>query len=90
MGGGDGSGGEVVSGANTLMGMIREAVASTNEAVVYYLQKIIEILCDYFPQVLVALQNMKLVANDGTILAYYAPKFDKELGRIKDRKDRGR
>ena len=88
--GGGEAGDELVGGKNTVMNMIESAVASQNSGIVYYLKKIIEILCDYFPQMLVGFQNMKLVADDGTVLAYYTPKIDKELGRIKDRKDRGR
>lgn len=90
MGGGDGSGGEVVSGAGTLMGMIRAAVATQNEALVYYLQKIIQMLADFFPRVLEALMNMNVVLDDGTLVGRLAPAIDLELGRIKDRKDRGR
>ena len=88
MGGGE-AGSEVVSGTNTLMGMIQSAVASENGVLVYYFNKIIEILATYFPQVLSAAGH-NIVTEDGTILAYYAPKFDKELGKIKERKDRGR
>jgi len=87
-GGGD-AGSEVVSGTNTLMGMIQSAVANENGVLVYYFNRIIEILATYFPQVLEAAGH-DIVAEDGTILAYYAPKFDKELGKIKERKDRGR
>ena len=90
MGGGDGNGGEVVSGASTLMGMIRDAVAAQNEALVYYLQKIIQMLADFFPMVLEALMGMNIVFDDGTLVGRLAPAIDVELGRIKDRKDRGR
>ena len=90
MGGGDGSGGEVVSGANTLMNMIQNAVATQNDAVVYYLQKIIQMLADFFPMVLEALMNMNIVLDDGTLVGRLAPAMDLELGRIKERKGRGR
>lgn len=88
--GGGEAGDELVGGKNTVMGMIAEAVASQNSGVVYYLQKIIQILADFFPQFMEAMQNMKLVTDDGTILAYYVPKIDKELGKIADQKGRGR
>lgn len=42
MGGGDGNGTEVVSGANTLMGMIQGAVATQNEVLVVVLYKILD------------------------------------------------
>ena len=90
MGGGDGNGGEVVSGASTLMNMIQNAVATQNEALVYYLQKIIQMLADFFPKVLELLMNMNVVLDDGTLVGRLAPAMDLELGRIKERKDRGR
>ena len=90
LGGGDGNGGEVVSGASTLMNMIQTAVAEQNEALVYYLQKIIQMLADFFPRVLESLMNMDIVLDDGTLVGRLAPAIDMELGRIKDRKDRGR
>ena len=89
LGGGE-AGSEVVSGTGTLMRMIQAAVSANNEAVVYYLAKIVEILADYFPQLLEGFRDMQLVTDDGTVVAYYAPLFDKALGKIKERKDRGR
>ena len=89
LGGGDGNGGEVVAGERTLMKMIQTAVAEQNEAMIYYLQKIIEILADYFPQLLASMER-DLVTNDGLVVAHYAPLLDEALGKIKERKDRGR
>lgn len=89
LGGGDGNGSEVVAGANTLMNMIQNAVATQNEAVVYYLQKLIEILANFFPQVLEGMER-DFVWNDGVVAARLAPAMDLELGRIKERKGRGR
>jgi len=89
-GAGDGAGSELVGGTTTVMRMIQSAVSSQNADLVYYLQKIIDILCDYFPQVLDALMNMNLVLDDGTLVGRLAPAMDLELGRIKARKDRGR
>lgn len=88
MGGGE-AGSEVVSGTNTLMNMINQAVGSQMSGISYYLQQLISMLSDYFPQVI---ENMghDIVTNDGTIIAHYTPLFDKEFGKIKDRKDRGR
>lgn len=84
------AGSELVGGTTTVMRMIESAVASQNEAVVYYLQKIIEILADFFPDFLDALKNMNLVLDDGTLVGRLAPAIDLELGKIKTRKDRGR
>lgn len=88
MGGGE-SGSEVVSGTGTLMNMIQSAVASQNEAVVYYMQKIIEVLAAYFPQLLEAF-DMDIVLDDGTLVGKIAPAMNIELGKISTKKDRGR
>ena len=87
--GGGEAGSEVVSGTNTLMGMIQAAVASQNEALVYYMQKVIEILASYFPQLLEAL-DMDIVMNDGVLVGRLAPKMNEELGKISTKKERGR
>lgn len=84
------AGSELVGGTTTVMRMIQSAVSSQNADLVYYLQKIIEILCDYFPQVLDAFMNMNLVLDDGTLVGRLAPAMDAELGKIRARKDRGR
>ena len=88
MGGGE-AGSEVVSGTSTLMRMIQSAVASENSAVVYYLQKLIEILADYFPQILEAL-DFDFSFDADLFVKRHTPKIDKELGKIQDRKARGR
>lgn len=88
LGGGE-AGSEVVAGTSTLMRMIQAAVSSQNDAVVYYLQKLIEILAAYFPQVIEAL-DMDIVLNDGVLVGRLAPAMNVELGKISSRKDRGR
>ena len=87
--GGGEAGSEMVGGTNTIMGMISNAVASQNNIIVVYLQRLIEILATYFPQILEAAGH-DIVADDGTILAHYLPKIDEGLGKIKTRKGRGR
>lgn len=89
LGGGE-AGQEVVAGSNTLMNMIQNAVATQNADLIYYIQKIIDILCDYFPQVVDSLTGMGIVLDDGTLVGRLAPAMDVELGRIRARKDRGR
>jgi phage-related protein len=59
-----------------------------NETVAY-LQKLTDMLADYFPQVIAAAGH-DIVTNDGAIVARYAPMMNAELGRISNRKDRGR
>lgn len=88
LGGGE-AGSEVVSGTSTLMNMIASAVASQNSALVYYLQRIIEILADYFPQLLEAF-DMDVVLNDGVLVGRLAPAMDAQLGIIRGQKERGR
>jgi hypothetical protein len=88
LGGGE-AGQEVVAGSETLMGMVKTAVSEQNEAVVYYLQKMTEIMADYFPQVIDGMDRPLCFDADGMASAMAVP-MDKYLGRIKERKDRGR
>jgi phage-related protein len=53
------------------------------------LQQIIDMLSDFFPQLMEA-SGHDIVTNDGVIVAHYAPKLNLELGKISSRKDRGR
>lgn len=89
LGGGEGNGNEVVAGESHLMEMIRSAVATQNEGVVYYLQTLVEMLAEYFPQIM---QNMEreLVLDTGVMVGELAAPLNLELGRISSRKDRGR
>jgi hypothetical protein len=88
LGGGE-AGSEVVAGQNTLMNMISNAVAEQNAGLASYLQTLVKMLADYFPQVIQAAGH-DIVTNDGVIVAHYAPQFDKALGKISAGKDRGR
>ena len=88
LGGGE-AGSEVVAGSNTLMGMIGDAVAEKNAELASYLQTLVAMLADYFPQVIQAAGH-DIVTNDGVIVAHYTPMFDKALGKISAGKDRGR
>ena len=88
MGGGE-AGSEVVSGTGTLMNMIRAAVAAQNDALAYYLQKLIEMLADYFPQILEGMDR-PLGFDPNRVAAVLAVPMNQELGKISARKDRGR
>lgn len=88
LGGGE-AGNEVVAGQSTLMGLISNAVAEQNAGTEAYLQTLVKMLADYFPQVIQAAGH-DIVTNDGVIVAHYAPKFDTALGKISAGKDRGR
>jgi hypothetical protein len=87
--GGGEAGSELVGGTNTVMGMISAAVASQNSVLVVYLQKIIEILAEYFPQLLEAL-DIDLLLDGDLLVAGTASKMNKALGKINIGKDRGR
>lgn len=88
-GGGEVPGGEMIGGTNTIMNMISEAVASQNNAIAQYLQHLIEILGQFFPQVL-ELMEKDIVLDDGTLVGRLTPQIDKQLAIIQKRKDRGR
>lgn len=88
MGGGE-AGSEVVAGTGTLMGMIARAVSEQNAAVVYWLQRVFEILASYFPQMLEAL-DIDITLDGDLVVAGLAPKMNTALGKIKRQEDRGR
>lgn len=89
LGGGEGNGNEIVAGETHLMNMISEAVAAQNETMIFYLQSLVDMLAEYFPQVIEAAGH-DIVTNDGVIVARYAPMFNTALGKISKGKDRGR
>lgn len=88
LGGGE-SGSEVVSGTNTLMGMIGSAVAAQNGALAYYLQRMLESLSSYFPQILAAMDR-EVVLDTGATVGALAVPMNEALGKLSIRKDRGR
>ena len=51
-------------------------------------QKLIDILLAYFPQ-FAEIMKQPIVTEDGTIVAYYTPKINEELKRIRDKEERG-
>ena len=88
MGGGE-SGSEVVSGTNTLMNMIQSAVAAQNDTLVYYLQILMDMLAEYFPEALEAMRTPPAFDPDSAARALAIP-MNRELGRITTLKGRGR
>lgn len=87
--GGGEAGSEVVSGTNTLLNMISNVVAAQNSALAGYLQQLVAMLAEYMPQILEAAGH-DIVTDDGALLARYVPMFNVELGKLSNRKDRGR
>ena len=88
LGGGE-AGSEVVAGSQTLMNMIQSAVSEQNSTLTYYIQKLIEILATYFPQILEAMDR-EIVLDTGATVGALAVPMDEALGKLSDRKDRGR
>ena len=88
LGGGE-AGAEVVAGANTLMGMIQKAVSEQNSTLTYYMSRLLEVLAAYFPQILDAM-NRPLCLDSGALVGGIAEDMDTALGKIRNRKDRGR
>lgn len=83
------AGAEAVTPIDKLQDYVSTAVASQNETVVYYLQKMVEIMADYFPQVITGLDRPVCVNADSMADVLAVP-MDKRLGMLKARKDRGR
>lgn len=83
------AGDEIVGGASTIMNMIRAAVADQNSAVAYYLQKLIDILASYFPQILESMER-DVVLDSGAMVGAMVVPMNRALGKLSDRKDRGR
>ena len=88
MGGGE-AGSEVVAGSQTLMNMIQSAVATQNNDLAYNIQKLIEMLASYFPQILTSMDR-EIVLDTGATVGALAVPMDEALGRLQIRKDRGR
>jgi hypothetical protein len=88
MGGGE-AGSEMVGGTNTVMNMISDAVASQNSGIVYYLKKIIEMLAQFFPDMLSALDISLSLDGEELATALASPMND-ALGKIAVQKGRGR
>lgn len=80
MAGGE-SGSEVVSGTDTLMNMISEAVSAKNAR----LEEILQSILSYMPQ----MANMQVVMDTGATVGALVAPMDKELGRRAARSGRG-
>lgn len=88
MGGGE-KGAEVVAGANPLMAMIQTAVAAQMNGVSYYLQQLISMLAEYFPQV-IENAGHDIFLDSRQLAVGIAEPINAELGKISARKGRGR
>jgi phage-related protein len=89
MQGGGEAGTEVVSGATTLMNMIQAAVSAQNDGILYILERILEILAEYFPEFAESLRDRGLFDPDAAARLMAKP-MNRELGRLKLQEERGR
>lgn len=87
--GGGEAGTEVVSGAATLMNMIQSAVAAQNDNLAALLQMLIDMLAAYFPEALSAMRTPATFDPDRAAAALAGP-MDRELGKLAQKKGRGR
>lgn len=87
--GGGEAGTEVVSGAATLMNMIQAAVAAQNDNLAALLQMLIDMLAAYFPEALSAMRTPATFDPDRAAVALAGP-MDRELGKLAQKKERGR
>lgn len=83
------AGDEVMIGKDTMLNMIRQAVANQNKEIVselrYWFERLFDVFGKYFPQ----FANMKMVTDTGALVGAIAPKMDEELGRRQAMYERG-
>lgn len=82
------AGDEVMIGKDTMLNMIRQAVAVENAGLLDRFDLLIALLDAFFPKVLDML-NMAVVLEDGTLVGKLAPKMDEALGELMRKKERG-
>lgn len=82
------AGDEVMIGKDTMLNMIRQAVATENAGLLDKFDLLIALLDEFFPKVLDML-NMAVVLEDGTLVGKLAPKMDEALGELMRKKERG-
>lgn len=82
------AGDEVMIGKDTMLNMIRQAVAVENAGLLDKFDLLIALLDEFFPKVLDML-NMAVVLEDGTLVGKLAPKMDEALGELMRKKERG-
>ena len=80
------AGDEVMIGKNTMLNMIRQAVADESSG---YLGQILSLLQRFFPEILAAMER-PLKWDDAIVARKLAPAMNTELGLIALKKGRGR
>lgn len=82
-------GAEAIAPIDTLQQYVRAAVGEQNQQIVIVLERIVEMLAQFFPEALDAMDQV-MVLDDGTLVAKIAPKMDVALGKLTVNKGRGR
>ena len=80
------AGDEIVGGANTIMGMISNAVGNNNDGIEAKLDRLISLLTNYLP----TMSNQQVVLSTGEIVGALTIPLDKSLGELADSRRRGR
>lgn len=83
------AGDEVMIGKNTMLNMIRDAVVIENHAMVDKMERIIDLMVQFFPDAIEAMQTPMVLDPNGAAIAM-APAMNKQLGKIAIQKARGR
>ena len=83
------AGDEAVAPISTLQQYIKAAVKDENSIMIQKLERVIELLAQFFPEMLKAL-DINMYLDSGLLVAGIAPAMDTELGKIAIKKGRGR
>lgn len=81
------AGEEVMIGKETMLNMIRQAVAAENEWLLDRFDRLIELCVKFFPSIIEALDR-DIVLDDGTLVGKMAPVMDEKLGSQQEKKGR--
>lgn len=81
------AGDEVMIGKDTMLNMIREAVAVENSALVEKFDALIMLLNAFLPQILAAMQR-DIVLDSGAVVGELAPQMNEELAKLLERERR--
>ena len=82
------AGAEAVTPIDTLLDYVRQATREENARQAVYIQRLIDMLADYLPQ-LVNGMDRPIVLEDGTLVSRLAPQIDEALGDIQRGRGRG-
>lgn len=85
------AGAEAITPISVLKDYVREAVREENgnNNLIVYVQKLINMLATYFPQIVDGLDR-PIVLDDGTLVSRLAPRMNAEFGEINKGRERGR